>query len=124
MPASGGRTTPQYEIQRQLGRGGMGVVYQAFDRKHGRSVALKTLLSESDPDSLALFRRELAVLSQISHPNIVGVFDSGEIEENGQTKPFFVMPLLRGQTLQELLDKSNQPLSINRLADILMQTCK
>src|SRR5262245_43806780 len=99
MSLQGARKPPQYEIKRQLGRGGMGVVYEAYDRKHGRSVALKTLLNEGDGESLSLFRRELAILAQISHPNIVGVFDSGEIEEGGQIKPFFVMPLLRGRTL-------------------------
>lgn len=102
----------------------MGVVYQAFDRKHGRNVALKTLMNESDEATLELFRNELVVLSQNSHPNIVDVYDSGEMDEEGRRKPFFVMPLLRGQTLQELIENSSQALTVERVADIIIQTCK
>ena len=120
----GNQAPPQYEIQRQLGRGGMGVVYQAFDKKHGRNVVLKTLTNESDAETLALFRRELAVLSQNSHPNIVDVYDSGEMEDGGYYKPYFVMPLLKGQTLQELVDNSSQALTVERVADIIMQVCR
>lgn len=102
----------------------MGVVYQAFDTKHGRNVALKTLLNESDGETLEAFRRELVVLSHISHPNIVDVYDSGEMEEGGRLKPYFVMPFLRGQTLQELIAGSSQALTVDRVADILIQTAK
>ncbi|MCW5979927.1 MAG: protein kinase [Bryobacteraceae bacterium] len=116
--------TPYYDVERQLGRGGMGVVYQAFDKKHGRHVALKTLSNETSAETLELFRQELALLSQISHPNIVDVYDSGELEEDGRRKPYFVMPLLRGRTLQELIESSSEPLPVDRVVDILIQAAR
>ena len=77
----------------------MGVVYKAFDSVTKRFVAVKTLKDDVDPSSIDLFQREWSVLAQLSHPNIVDVLDIGNFVENGQHRPYFVMPLLPGTTL-------------------------
>jgi len=77
----------------------MGIVYRAYDIKTKSFVALKTMRDATDPAAVELFSKEWSVLASISHPNIVPIRDVGEIEERGQKKPFFVMPLLPGVTL-------------------------
>ena len=87
----------------------MGVVYRAFDPMIKREVAVKTIRGLLEPKALELFQRECGVLASISHPNIVEIFDIGELEEEGRTKPFFVMPLLRGAPLDKLIGGSGHP---------------
>src|SRR5215472_10493813 len=106
----------RYEIKELLGEGGMGVVYRAIDLKTKSFVALKTMRDFSDPAAVELFTKEWSVLASISHPNIVDIRDVGEIEENGQKKPFFVMPLLRGATLASLIEGSSTRLTVERVS--------
>ena len=114
----------RYEIKEILGEGGMGVVYRAIDIKTKSSVALKTMRDVSDPAAVELFSKEWSVLANISHPNIVDIRDVGEIEERGQRKPFFVMPLLPGTTLGNLIDTSSARLTVERVIAIMMQVCR
>src|SRR5437899_5246198 len=102
----------------------MGVVYRAYDKEIKREVAVKTILDISDPGQLELFYKECSLLKDLSHPNIVELYDIGEFEEEGARKPYFVMPLLAGVTLQALLRGSSRQLSVSRLADIFLQTCR
>jgi serine/threonine-protein kinase len=120
MPTIGGR----YEIAAIIGEGGMGIVFRAFDSSAlKRDVAVKTL-HESDAAALDMFYKECSALKSISHPNIVEIFDMGEYEEGGKRKPFFVMPLLQGQTLEELIRTSRHHLTLGRIVEIFAQTCK
>jgi serine/threonine protein kinase len=115
----------RYEIKAVLGEGGMGVVYRAYDpAPMNREVAVKTLLEFSDLMSLQLFYKECEVLKSMSHPNIVEIFDIGEFEDEGAQRPFFVMPLLRGQTLDALIRKESHRLTVDRVVDIITQTCR
>src|SRR5689334_9085140 len=83
--------TRRFEVIRVLGTGGMGVVYEAFDRESQSRVALKTLRN-LDADALLRFKREFRALQDIQHPNLVSL---GELlEENGQI--FFTMELVEG----------------------------
>src|SRR5437867_1631310 len=100
----------RYEVKDVLGRGGMGVVYKAYDTVIKRDVALKTLLDIPDRASLDLFYKECDVLASMSHPNIVEIFDLGEFQEEGANKPYFVMPLLPGNTLDSLIRTSSHRL--------------
>ncbi len=77
---SNAKLSEGYEIDSEIGRGGAGIVYRARHKSLGKPVALKTLLlgNHSSPLALARFRREARALAQLSHPNIVAVFDSGE----------------------------------------------
>ena len=99
----------RYEIRQVLGQGGMGVVYNAYDTVVKRSVALKTVRDIPSRAALELFYKECDVLASISHPNIVEIFDLGEFDEDGASKPYFVMPLLPGKTLESLIRRQQQP---------------
>ncbi len=114
----------RYEIRQVLGQGGMGVVYRAYDSLIKREVALKTIRDIPDRTALDLFYKECDVLASMSHPNIVEIFDLGEFEEDGANKPYFVMPLLPGVTLDQLIRTSSQRLTVDRSIDIMCQTCR
>src|SRR5947209_16068081 len=104
----------RYETVDVLGQGGMGVVYRAIDKDMHREVALKTIRDALDRAVLDLFRRECAVLASLNHPNIVDIYDIGEFEESGSKKPYFVMPLLPGAPLSDLLTGQSQRLTPDR----------
>ena len=114
----------RYEIQGELGRGAMGVVYKAVDPVIGRTVAVKTLrLSEegtglSRPELLNRFQTEARAAGLLTHPNIVVVFDAGE--EEGLY--YITMELVEGKSLQALLD-AGQPFPLPRVLRIMEQTC-
>src|SRR5215831_6338531 len=114
----------RYEIKDVLGKGGMGVVYKASDSVVKREVAVKTLRGSSDRSALQLFQKECEVLASLSHPNIVEIFDIGEFEEEGERRPFFVMPLLRGTPLEKLIRDSAHRLTVQRVVEIVSQTCR
>jgi serine/threonine-protein kinase len=114
----------RYEVRQILGQGGMGLVYRAYDTVVRREVAVKTILDIPDPASLQLFYKECDVLASMSHPNIVEIFDIGEFEEEGKNKPYFVMPLLPGTTLDTFIRKSSHRLTVERTVEIISQTCR
>ncbi len=114
----------RYEVRQILGQGGMGLVYRAYDTVVRREVAVKTILDIPDPASLQLFYKECDVLASMSHPNIVEIFDIGEFEEEGKKKPYFVMPLLPGTTLDQFIRKSSHHLTVERTVEIISQTCR
>lgn len=114
----------RYELQEQLGEGGMGVVWRALDTKTGSPVAIKVIRDISDANALELFAKEWRALAEMSHPNIVEVRDVDIIEENKHKKPFFVMPLLQGATLAELISHASARLTLGRVVEIITQVCK
>lgn len=114
----------RYEIRQVLGQGGMGVVYHAYDKVVRRGVALKTIRDAPSRTALDLFYKECDVLAHLSHPNIVEIFDIGEFDEDGASKPYFVMPLLPGKTLDSLIRNSSGRLTVQRAVEIISQTCR
>ena len=94
-----------YVIDRELGRGGMALVYLARDVKHERFVALKTLRAEI---AMALgrerFLREIKLAARLQHPNILPVYDSGDAAGT----LYFVMPYVEGESLRERLEREPQ----------------
>ena len=122
--AASNRINNRYEIRSTLGRGGMGVVYRAYDFVTKRDVAIKTMLDMADAVALDLFAKEWTVLAGLSHPNIVDILDTGEYEENGRRRPYFVMPMLPGNTLDNLIKNASHRLTVNRVVEILVQTCR
>jgi serine/threonine protein kinase len=123
-PASPKKLAGRYEVREILGQGGMGLVYRAYDTVVRREVAVKTILDIPDPASLQLFYKECDVLASMSHPNIVEIFDIGEFEEEGKKKPYFVMPLLPGTTLDHFIRKASHRLTVERTVEIISQTCR
>ncbi len=93
----------RFRIGRQLGRGGMGEVFEAEDLELGGRVALKVIRHEhaGDADFLMRFRREVQLARQVTHPNVCRLFDVGRDESTGCV--YFTMELLDGQTLHRYL---------------------
>jgi WD40 repeat protein len=115
VQGQGGRDLPPgsrlgpYRLMRELGRGGMGVVYEAVHETLGRTVALKVLLPRlfAQQEATRRFLREQRVVSRLEHPHIVTVHEVGV--EGGLH--YFAMPLLRGRTLAQVLrDRRGKPL--------------
>ncbi|MCB9566597.1 MAG: serine/threonine protein kinase [Myxococcales bacterium] len=98
----------RYKIQKLLGEGGMGVVYQALDMQVDRDVAIKLMRRESlgDRKFITRFRRELEVTSQFRHPSTIRVYEHGETEDG---RPYMVMELLTGESLSERLERGKIP---------------
>jgi eukaryotic-like serine/threonine-protein kinase len=114
----------RYEIQGELGRGAMGVVYSAMDPVIGRTVAVKTLrLSQegtglSHAELLTRFQTEARAAGVLTHPNIVVVYDAGE--EEGLY--YITMELVEGKSMQALLD-AGQGFPLPRVLRIMEQAC-
>lgn len=123
-PGSPKKLAGRYEVREILGRGGMGLVYRAYDTVVRREVAVKTILDSPDASALELFYKECDVLASMSHPNIVEIFDIGEFEEDGKKKPYFVMPLLPGTTLDHFIRTASHRLTVERAVEIIFQTCR
>ncbi len=107
----------RYSIDRELGRGGMATVYLATDARVDRSVAIKVL----HPELAAAvggerFHREIHIASRLTHPNILPVYDSGEV--NGTL--YYVMPFVEGESLRDRLNRERQ-LSIDEAIRITCQ---
>ena len=97
------RTESRYELLAELGRGGMGVVYKARDKRLGRVVALKRLPDNlrEHPTAVELFEREARAAAALNHRNIVTIFDAGQ--EDGTY--FISMELLEGRALNDILNR-------------------
>ena len=94
-----GRTIGRYKVLGLVGRGGFGEVHAAHDPELDRRVALKVLTRSEDPGAVALLRREATTMARLSHPNVVRVFDVGEVDGD----LFIAMEFIRGVTLRTWL---------------------
>ena len=102
----------RYEIQRRLGRGGMGTVYVAHDPILGRMVAVKVFAGELDfPDARERFSREARSAAALNHPNIVTVYDFGEFD----SQPFIVMEYVPGETLAAVIRRKAEVSTADKL---------
>lgn len=109
-----------YQVVAQLGAGGMGEVYRARDEKLGRDVAIKILPEKfaANPERLARFAKEARSASSLNHPNIVTIYEVGQVEQT----PYIVMELVEGQSLRDLL--VGRPLPLRKTLDIAAQTAE
>jgi formylglycine-generating enzyme required for sulfatase activity len=92
----------QYRIVRQVGRGGMGVVYEAIHREIGQRAAVKVLAPRAahDPQYISRFFNEARAVSRVTHPGLVKIFDFGKLDDG---TPFILMEFLDGQRLRDRL---------------------
>ncbi|UCH46707.1 MAG: protein kinase [Betaproteobacteria bacterium] len=116
-------TLGRFEIVRLLGEGAQGAVYLAYDTRLGRRVAIKTLLmrggQDTWPEQLATLLEEARIVSQLSHPNIVTLYDTGE----DQGRPYLVFEYVSGELLKKSCGKG-RPIKPARAADICIQILK
>ncbi|MGZ4814121.1 MAG: serine/threonine-protein kinase [Terriglobales bacterium] len=115
-------TVGRYRVIRELGRGAMGVVYEASDPNLGRTVALKTIhanaIGTNPQEAAQRFKNEARAAGSLSHPNIVTVFDAGE--QDGLL--YIAMELLAGETLEAHLAKQ-RTVPFERAIDVTRQIC-
>jgi serine/threonine protein kinase len=106
----------RYRIERELGRGGMATVHLAHDEELGRPVAVKVLADHlADDDAFrARFLREARLAGQLTHPNLVRVYDAGEADG----RPFIVMEYVPGTSLADV-----ERLPVDRIVDLGVQAC-
>ena len=110
----------RYEIQAVIGRGGMGTVYRARDRHLEEIVALKLILPQLVPMGgiLERFKHEIRLARQLSHPNIIKVYDLGQYDD----VTYLSMEHLEGADLRQLIQEQG-PLPIERAVEIGKQVC-
>ena len=118
MLSKGQKINNRYEIVKSIGEGGMANVYLANDKILDRKVAIKVLRGDlsSDDKFIRRFQREALSVSNLSHPNIVEVYDVGE--EDGEY--YIVMEYIEGKTLKQLL-KKRESLTLTEVIDIMTQ---
>src|SRR5205823_4151080 len=105
-----------YRLERRIAGGGMATVWLAEDSALGRPVAVKVLsdVLATDPGYRQRFRREAKIAADLSHPNLVRIFDFGDGE-----RPYLVMEYVPGPTLARLI-ADGEPIAVDRLARELL----
>jgi hypothetical protein len=128
LAASGGATPPpalepvegqelgRYRVQKRLGAGGMGAVYEVERSTDGAAFALKVMTSAASPERAARFAREAEVAAKVSHENVVAIADVGILEGG---VPFLVMELVRGSDLESEQQRfGDSPWALGILAQV------
>lgn len=109
----GAKLGDRFVIERELGRGGMGVVYLAHDKPqlHSRPVVVKVLLQEAMKNDWVVkkFQQEIESLTRVDDPGIVGIFDAGALDDG---TPYIVMQYIDGVTLRTLIDQDGMNLEL------------
>lgn len=125
-PLRGSVFAGRYVIARELGRGGMGVVYEAEQQNPRRAVALKVIRGGAFVDEMRvrLFQREAQALARLKHPRIAAIYESGCTEDG---RHFFAMELVRGESLTDHLAKDGSgrlsPDQIRRRLELFREVC-
>src|SRR6185295_3056594 len=112
-----GETFDRYTVDAVIGQGGMGSVYRAHDARLDRRVALKVIADAAGgTDARARFLREARAAAALDHPNVVSIFDVGELDG----APYIVMELVSGRTLRETVGDASVPVATRAgwLADV------
>ena len=111
----------RYEILQTIGEGGMGAVYKAKDRELDRFVALKVIRPElaSDPSILARFKKELLLAHQVTHRNVIRIYDLGE----GEGVKFITMEFIEGKDLRSLI-REKKKFAPEEAVDVIQQVCQ
>ncbi|HEY7885265.1 MAG TPA: serine/threonine-protein kinase, partial [Cellvibrionaceae bacterium] len=112
------RKIGHYEVVAELGRGGMGTVYRAYEPSLNRYVAIKVLATHLADDAALVgrFAREAKAVAALNHPNIVHIYLTGETEG----LPYFVMECIEGETLADLI-RQQTTLAPKQAAQLLLE---
>lgn len=110
----------RYQILKELGRGGMGIVFQAQDKELGEQVAIKILspLLSNDPDAIQRLKREVSAARRVTHPNVIRIHDIAEIKG----LHYVSMEYFHGENLKEYIHR-NKNLSFLQAYQIALQIC-
>ena len=111
----------RYEFIAQIAQGGNGVIYKAMDRNLEREVVIKMIRNTALPTDIARqwFTREAKTAAKLNHPNIVTIYDQGELD--GQ--PFISMELVDGETLVDLIERTELPMQLPNLVAVYEPLC-
>ncbi|MCX7665376.1 MAG: protein kinase [Gemmataceae bacterium] len=118
------QTIGRYQIQGELGRGGMGIILRGHDLQLNREAAIKLLPCSlnQNPYLRERFLEEAAFAAQLQHPNIIPVYDTGTLPDG---RPYFVMQAVRGITLAKALSEPNpSPTRLPHYLNIFRQVCQ
>ncbi|MFC1745870.1 protein kinase [Candidatus Riflebacteria bacterium] len=117
---AGAPDIPGFEVIQELGRGGMGVVYKAVQKETGKTVAIKTLIPtmQANERKIRIFLREVDLTRQLLHPNIVELFESGELDGSF----YFVLEFVDGMDLEQFIQKRRQPLNWQLASELMLGT--
>jgi serine/threonine protein kinase len=117
----------KYQMDKELGRGGMGVVLSVLDKNIQRKVAMKVIIPKqaTRPDQIIRFIEEVQITGQLEHPNIVPTYELGTTRDG---KIYYTMKLVKGKTLSDIIEenqkkKASRPYSLTRLLQIFIQVC-
>ncbi len=119
LPIAAGSMIGRYEIVHKLGVGGMGVVYAARDPKLDRQVALKLMSAQASATiagGAAGLVREARIMAQLTHPNVLGVYDVGEVED----VIYIAMELVEGSNLREWLEGGQGQRSLEEIREVFL----
>jgi serine/threonine protein kinase len=111
----------RYQLVAPIGGGGMGEVWRASNIENGFDCAIKMMRDTPDAGALEHFNKEQSVLAELRSPHIVQIYDIGVLD-NG--RPYFVMPLLHGSTLADLLKDSSDRITQEWVVDVGRQICR
>jgi serine/threonine protein kinase/tetratricopeptide (TPR) repeat protein len=116
-PSFSGEMIGVYRLMRELGHGGMGTVYLAYDTRLGRQAALKLLPSGlmNNPERVRRLQRESRAATALNHPNIITIYDFGQ--ENG--RDYIASEFVEGRTLRDYV--GNPALTLNQILDVVIQ---
>lgn len=111
---------PGYKVEREIGRGGMGMVYKAIEEQTGKDVAIKTMLPQigTDEHHIQFFQREVDVTRQLCHPNIARLLDHGFADG----ACYFVMEYVDGMDLGRFMDMTGSPPDLAEAGPIMLET--
>ncbi len=121
------RSQHRYLVKNLIAMGGMGAVLEAEDLSTRRSVAMKVLADLKSPEHVARFIEEAQITAQLEHPNIVPIY---ELNVNELDQPFYVMKLVRGESLKQVLSalrrekpEAQEKYPLSELLTILLSVC-
>jgi len=124
LPDAAPDLIPNYQLLREISRGGQGIVYKAIQKTTKRQVAVKVMREGpfAGPRDRIRFEREIEVLAQLSHPNIVTILDSGVVRRDAGQMHFFAMDYISGRSLDAWLGESKR--RVDEVLRVFIKICE